>query len=162
MGAGLLDSKKSEAIDGFHVRTKIIAQNEGDLVRWRFVSVEVNPYGRHDVCAGTSALKVFRMLIAKAASHCHTEHGHRKIIAILDVAVAFFHAEMEDQIFAHPPREAKPDRIVVWLLIKAHDVSLTAARVWQEFFTQSSCHESWLGRSAGGAKSVSQSWEFGR
>ena len=77
--------KKSEATDGTHVRMKIIAHIKGDLARWRFVSMEVNHHGRHDVFAGTPALKVCRILIAKAASHSHTEHGHRKVIAILDV-----------------------------------------------------------------------------
>ena len=59
--------KKSEAIDGAHVRIKIIAHNKGDLVR--------------DVFAGTPALKVFQ------ASHgsWSPEHGH-KVIVILDVA----------------------------------------------------------------------------
>ena len=121
--------KKSEATDGTHVRMKIIAHNKGDLMRWRLV----NQDERHDVFAGTPALKVFRMLIAKAASHSHTEHGHRKIIAVLDVAVAFFHADMEDVIYAHPPAEAEPDRTVVWLLIKAHYGTRKAARLWQEF-----------------------------
>ena len=60
------------------------------------------------------------MLMAKAASPSHTEHSHRKIIAILDVAVAFFHADVEDVKYAHTPAEADPDRTVVWLLIKAH------------------------------------------
>ena len=72
------------------------------------------------------------MLIAKAASHSHPEHGHRKVIAILDVAVAFFHADVEDNIFAHPPAEAEPDRTVVWLLIKARYGTRKAARLWQE------------------------------
>ena len=85
--------KKSEAIDGIHVRMKIIAHNKGDLVRWILVSL-VNQYERHDVFAGTPALKVFRMLVAEAAGHSRTEHGHRKIVAILEVAVAFFHADM--------------------------------------------------------------------
>ena len=71
-------SKRSEATEGTHVRMKIIAR-----------------YERHGVFAGTPALKVFRMMIAKAASQRQTEHGHRKVIAILDVAVAFFHANME-------------------------------------------------------------------
>ena len=89
--------------------------------------MEVNHYERHDVFAGTPALKVFRMLIAKAASHSHPEHGHRKVIAILDAA------DMEDVIYAHPPAEAEPDRTVVWLLIKAHYGTRKAARLWQEF-----------------------------
>ena len=57
--------KKSEATDGTHVRMKIIAHNKSDLVRWRLVSMEVNQHERHDVFAGTPALKVFRMLIGK-------------------------------------------------------------------------------------------------
>ena len=73
------------------------------------------------------------MLIARAASQSHPEHGHRKVIAILDVAVAFFHAHTEDQTYAHPPAEAEPDRTVVWLLIKAHHGTRIAARLWQEF-----------------------------
>ena len=112
--------KKSEATDGTHVRMKIIAHNKGDLVRWRLVSMEVNHYERHDVFAGMPALTVFRVLIAKAASHSHPEHGHRKVIAIMDVAVALFHADMEEKIYAHPPAEAEQDRVVVRLLIKAH------------------------------------------
>ena len=95
--------------------------------------MEVNQYERHDVFAGTPALKVFRMLISEAASDSHTEHGHRKIIAILDVAVAFYQADMEDVIYAHPPAEGEPDRIVVRLLIKADHGTRKAARLWQEF-----------------------------
>ena len=113
--------KKSEATDSTHVRMKI-------LVRWRLVSKEVNHYERHEVFAGTPALKVFRRLIAKTASHSHPEHDHRKVFAILDVAVAFFHADMEEKIYAHPPAEAEPDRTVVWLLIKAQYGTQKAAR----------------------------------
>ena len=126
-------AKKNEATDGAHVRMKIIAHNKGDLVRWRLVGVEVKHYERHDVFAGTPALKVFRVLLAKAASQSHPEHGHRKVIAILDVAVAFFHADMGDKKNAHPPAEAEPDRTVVWLLIKTRYGTRKAARVWQDF-----------------------------
>ena len=103
------------------------------VVRWRLVSIEVNQHEGHDVFAGPPALKVFRMLIAKAARHRHTEHGHRKVIAILDAAVAFFHADMDEVINAHPPAEAEPDRTVVWLKLKAHYGTRKAARLWQEF-----------------------------
>ena len=78
-------------------------------------------------------MKVFRTLIATAASQRHSEHGHRKIRAILDVAVAFLHADMVDVIYAHPPAEAEPDRSVVWLSRKAHYGTRRAARLWQEF-----------------------------
>ena len=110
--------KKSEATDTTHVRMKIIARNKGDLVRWKLVSMEVN-HERHDVFAGTSAIESVPYVDRKA-SHSHPEHGHRKDIAILDVAVASFRADVEDVTCAHPPAEAEPDRTIVWLLIKAH------------------------------------------
>ena len=91
--------------------------------------MEVNHYERHDVFAGTPALKVFRMLFAEASSRSHPAHGHPKVIATLDVAVAFFHADMEDKIYDHPPAEAEPDCTVVWLLIKAHYGTRKAARL---------------------------------
>ena len=65
-----------------HVRMKVIASEKGDLVRWRLACMEVNQHERHDVFAGTPALKVFRILFAKAASKGCTGHGHRKVIAM--------------------------------------------------------------------------------
>ena len=88
--------KKSEAIDGTHVRMKEIASENEDFVRWILASMEVNQRERCDVFAGTQALKVCRMSIARAASQRHTEHGHRKIIALLDAA-------MYELIYSHPP-----------------------------------------------------------
>ena len=76
--------KKSEAIDGIHVCMAAIPSENGDLVRWRLVSIEVNQYERYHGFADTQALKVFPMSIARAASQRHTEHGHHKITAILD------------------------------------------------------------------------------
>ena len=54
------------------------------------------------------------------------------IIAILDVALAFFHAGMEDVIYARPPAEAEPDRTVVWccsMLITEREKLLVVAGV---------------------------------
>ena len=59
--------KKSEAIDGTHVRMKVIASEKEDLVRCRCLSMEINQHERPDVFACTRALKVFRMFISKAA-----------------------------------------------------------------------------------------------
>ena len=120
--------KKNEATDGAHVRMKIIAHNKGDLVRWRLISMEVNHYERHVVFAGTPVLKVFRMLIAKAASHSHPEYGHRKVIAILDVAVAFLsrrHGRQEKRTPTSRSRATSYCRVVV------DQGSLRYA--WQEF-----------------------------
>ena len=56
--------------------------------------MEVN-HERHDVLAGTPAIESVPHVDLEA-SHSHPEHGHRKDIAILDVAVASFRADMED------------------------------------------------------------------
>ena len=40
---------------------------------------------------------------------------------------------MDGVIYAHPPAEAEPDRTIVWLLLKAHNGTRKAARLWQEF-----------------------------
>ena len=73
------------------------------------------------------------MLIAKAASQRHTEHGHRKIIATLDAAVAFFTQTWMEVIYAHPPAEAEPARTVAWLLLKSHHGTRKASRLWPDF-----------------------------
>ena len=54
----------------------------------------------HDGFADTQALKSFPMSIARAASQRHTEHGHRKITAILDATKACVHTDMDGSIHA--------------------------------------------------------------
>ena len=73
--------KKCEATDGTHVRMAAIPEN-GDLVRWRLVSMEVNQYEMSDGFTDTQVLKAFPMSIARAASQRHIEHGHHKITGI--------------------------------------------------------------------------------
>ena len=51
--------KKREATDGFHVRMAVIPSENGDFVRWRLVSIEVNQYERYEGFADTQALKVY-------------------------------------------------------------------------------------------------------
>ena len=129
--------KESEATDGTHVRMAAIPSENGDLVRWRLGSIEINQYERYDGFAEAQALKVFPMSVARAASQRHTEHGHHKMTAILDATFACFHTDMDELIRAHPPRETEPDCNVVWLLFKAHSGARRAARLWQEYF----CHQ---------------------
>ena len=126
--------KKSEAIDGSQVRLAAIPSEKGDLLRWKLGSIEVNEYERYDGFADTQALKVFLMSTTRAASQRHTEHGTRKITAILDAAIACFRSVMDELVHAHGAREAEPECIVVWLLFKAHSGGRRAARLWQEYF----------------------------
>ena len=51
---------------------------------WRLVGMEINKFDRDDCFAGTLALKVFRILISKAASSPNKQGIHRKIIAFYD------------------------------------------------------------------------------
>ena len=67
--------KKSEAVDGTHVRLAAIRSEIGDLVRWRLVSIEVNQHERYDGFADTQALKVFPMSMARATKS--TSHKAR-------------------------------------------------------------------------------------
>ena len=111
-----------------------IPSENGDLVRWRLVSSEVNQHETYDGFADTQALKVFPMSIARAASQRHTEHGHHKISSILDTTFACFRTDMDELIHAHPPRETETDCIVVRWLFKAHSGARKATRLWQEYF----------------------------
>ena len=62
--------KKGEATDGTHVRKKIIARrHKGDLVRWIFVSMEVNQYERHDVFAGIESVPQVDRKSSQSQSH---------------------------------------------------------------------------------------------
>ena len=111
-----------------------IPSENGDFVRWRLVSIEVNQYERYDGFADTQALKVFPMSIARAASQRHTVSGHHKITTILDATIACFHTDMDELIDAHPPRELSHVVLSYVLLFKAHSGAKKAARLWQEYF----------------------------
>ena len=104
---------KSWNTDGIHVRMVAIPSENGDLVRWRLVSIKVIQYEWYDGFADTQALNVFPMSIARAASQLHTEHGHHTITAILDATFVCFHRDMDQLIHEHPPRETQPEGVVV-------------------------------------------------
>ena len=61
-----------------------------DLVSWRLGSTEVNQYEKYDGFTDMQTSKVFLTWKARATSQRHTEHGHRKIIAIMDATTAMF------------------------------------------------------------------------
>ena len=91
----------ADATGGKHIRGKIIAHYKKNkdgsvIVRWRLVGMEINQYQRDDCFAGTPALKVFRMLVSKAASSPNSKGIHRRAIGFYDACVAFFHAELEN------------------------------------------------------------------
>ena len=67
--------KRSEVIDGTHVRKRAIASEKGDRVCW----MKVDQHERHDVDARTHVLKILHMSTEGTASQRRTEHGHRKI-----------------------------------------------------------------------------------
>ena len=94
--------KKSEAINGIHVRMAAIPSEMGDLARWRLVNMEVNQHERYDGFADTQDGKCFP---------CRWQEQQvnvTQLVTILDGAIACFHTDMDDLIHAHPPRETKP------------------------------------------------------
>ena len=103
--------KKSETVDGTHVRLAAIPSEKVDFVRWRFVSIDVNQHERYNGFVDRQALKAFPMSMARAASQRHTVHGHRKSTAILDdtIYIACFHKDMDEVIHEDPLRETEQD-----------------------------------------------------
>ena len=76
----------------------------GDLAALRSSNTK-----KYDGFADTQSLKVFPTSEARATIQRHTEHGHRKIIAIMDATFACSHTNMDNLIHAHPPRETVSD-----------------------------------------------------
>ena len=125
--------------------------------------MEINQHERPDVFAGSRAIKVLRVLISEAANQRDPEDGHiARSFAILDAAVAFFHADMDKVVYAHPPKEAEPDRTVVWLLLYVHYGTRNSARLGQEFLRNEVILQAEWGDNGCGAECVPQSREHGR
>jgi hypothetical protein len=91
--------KISEAKGGVHVTGGWVEDNEGDLVRSRFVAKQVAYRLGDDVTQSTPALLVFRLLLSLACSMCPLFTSSMVFFAIWYIAVAFFHAIADELIF---------------------------------------------------------------
>ena len=89
--------------------------------------MEINTYGREDVNAGTPPIAVIRSIVSLAA----TKKGRRHL-AVHDVHVAFFHADLDEWIVVIPPPGVRRPGYV-WQLRKAMYGTRKAAQAWQEY-----------------------------
>eukprot|EP00971_Amphidinium_carterae_P050246 990123-Amphidinium_carterae.1 len=109
-------------------------QNE-PFVRSRLVAMEFNSYDRLDTFAGTPPLKVIKMIISRAASRRDRAGSQRRVLALYDVSVAFWHAAMptdpEEAIAVQPPRGEEAHGIV-WQLKRAMYGTRKASRLFQD------------------------------
>ena len=109
------------------IKGKWVNDKKADGVRSRFVAMQVNYYAREDVQANTPPIKAGRIIISKAA--CRREQG--RLVAIYDVSVAFFHAELgENVVVKGPPGICPPG--VVMRLKRALYGTRKAGQMWQE------------------------------
>ena len=84
------------------------------------------------------------MLLAKAASRPNKDGIHRRIIALYDASVAFFHAELDEVIYIIPPKEVEPDRNILWRLKKAMYGTRKAAKLWQRYVAEVFVDGGWI------------------
>ena len=103
--------KKSEAIDRTHVRMKEIRKLRDEFEEFAHRKVD-------------KVIEEFEQL--KLMEKRDDTSQQRQIDHVV--------TDMNELIYAHPPREAEPDCTVVWLLLKARSGARKVARLWQECF----------------------------
>ena len=109
--SGIRRVKESETIDGAHVRMKEISK-----LRYEF-----EEFVHRKVDKVIEEIEQVKLMEKRDDTPQQRQIDH----VVTD---------MDGLIYAHPPREAAPDRTVVWFLLKAHAGAGRAARLWQDFF----------------------------
>ena len=90
------------------------SQKKPGLVRSRLVVNQVRgPRKLEDVFAATPSLAAMRFILSRAAPR-----GHGRCLGLWDVSVAFSNATIEEEVFAHPPKNMWKDKII-WKFLKA-------------------------------------------
>ncbi|CAK0888842.1 unnamed protein product, partial [Prorocentrum cordatum] len=88
-------------------------------VRSRFVAMQFAWGARGDTFAGAPPLAAFWLVVSFASSLFSTGVGYDGVLALYDVSAAFFHAYIDEDIYAVPPRGEEPEgsflkRTVAW------------------------------------------------
>ena len=97
-------------------RGRFVDDMKNGRVKSRFVAAEVARDVRHDVHAGTPALKVLRMIVSLAATR---DGKHRpRSIAFYDIVAAFVHASI-DEVVGVVPQDGLLEKGECFLLLKA-------------------------------------------
>ena len=113
----------------------------GDFVRSRCVSMEFRSYDgvRDDTYAGTPPLWVLRFVVSFCASQ---PRGKRMHLGTADISVAFFHAQMDEEIFAEAPRGCCSEGSV-WQVLRAMYGTRKAAKLWARYVRDFMVKEGW-------------------
>ena len=98
------------------VRGRFVDDIKNDRVKSRFVAAEVARDVRHDVHAGTPALKALRMIVSPAATQ-DGKHRPRSIV-FYDVTAAFVHASI-DEVVGVIPQDGLQEKGECFLLLGA-------------------------------------------
>ena len=80
---------------------------DGPFVRGRLVAMEVARGIRFDTFAGTAPLKCIKIIISRAASIKNERGQHTRVLALHDISVAFWHAQLH-------PRRANREVPATW------------------------------------------------
>jgi hypothetical protein len=81
---------------------------EAGSVRCRLVAKEINYFKRADISQNTPPLVVIRLMISLAASVVDASGMHCMCLAVWDCCHAFYHAAINEEIYAIPPRGLAP------------------------------------------------------
>ena len=106
---------------------------DGPLVRSRLVAMEVAHGIRLDTIAGTAPLKCIRIIISRAASIKNERGRHTRVLALYDMSVAFWHAQLphDEPIAMYPPR-GEEEAGYMWQTQRAMYGTRRASRLFQE------------------------------
>lgn len=119
---------EKEAVGRKKIRSKWLDDNKGDAVRSRLVAQEVGYTKREDTFAATPPLKGIGIIISLCASK---PPRAARCIGRWDISVAFFHAEIVDDLHVVPPPGLrKPGKI--WQLSRAMYGTREASKLFQD------------------------------
>ena len=105
---------------------------ENGRVKSRFVAAAVARDVRHDVHAGTPALKALRMIVSLGATR---DGKHRpRNIAFCDIVAAFVHASI-DEVVGGVPQDGLLEKGKCFLLLKALYGTRMASKRWKRWNT---------------------------
>ena len=119
----------STATHGEHLGGFPMAHMKGESVRWSFVATEVNKYEiLEDSHQGAHPLMMVREILSRAASSPTSSGDRKRNIQVWGVRKAFFNADLEEKVYAHPGQDIyRPGRR--WLLLKAANGTNIASKM---------------------------------
>ena len=113
------------------VRGRFVDDIKNDRVKSRFVAAEVARDVRHDVRAGTPALKALRMIVSLAATRDGKHRPRSKVF--YDITAASVHASI-DEVVGVIPQDGLLEKGECFLLLKALYGTRMASKRWQRHY----------------------------